>query len=119
MQSFNLNIENPSDYVGWNPTNNRPYTISRSVPEGPVITLSSTVKLDYDTRSLLGNFMNASAQTGLENTIANHATWNSASEFGFTCDKAIITGMSLNEQAAMMFDVEQKLLFGTFRIRYT
>ena len=119
MQSFNLNIENPSDYVGWDPTNNRPYTISRSVPEGPVITLSSTVKLDYDTRALLGNFMNASAQTSLENTIADNSTWNSASEFGFTCDKAIITGMSLNEQAAMMYNVDQKLLFGTFRIRYS
>ena len=61
--------------------------------------------------------MNASAQTALTNTIANHATYGSATEFGFTCDKAIITGISLNEQAAMMFDVEQKLLFGTFQVR--
>ena len=117
MQSFNLSIENPVEYVGWDPSNNRPYSISRSVPEGPIVNLSSTVKLDYDTKGLLGNFMNASAQTALTNTIANHATYGSATEFGFTCDKAIITGISLNEQAAMMFDVEQKLLFGTFQVR--
>ena len=124
MQSFNLSIENPADYVGWDPVNNRPYTISRSVPEGPVITLSSTVKLDKDTTGLLANFMNASAQTSLVNHMSNDAdqpatlvTSGGATEFGFSCDKAIITGMSLNEQAAMMYDVEQKLLFGTFQVR--
>jgi len=117
MQSFNLSIENSTDYIGWDPTNNRPYAISRSVPEGPSITLSSTVKLDLSTKDLLGNFMNASAQTGLTNQVANDGTFGSATEFGFTCDKAIITGMSLNEQAAMMYDVEQKLLFGTFQVR--
>tara|TARA_A100000172_G_C3040702_1_gene110327 strand:+ start:685 stop:1686 length:1002 start_codon:yes stop_codon:yes gene_type:complete len=119
MQSFNLSIENSTDYIGWDPTNNRPYAISRSVPEGPSITLSSTVKLDLSTKDLLGNFMNASAQTGLTNHVANNGTFGSATEFGFTCDKAIITGMSLNEQAAMMYDVEQKLLFGTFSVRNT
>jgi len=119
MQSFNLSIENPADYIGWDPSNNRPYAISRSVPEGPVVNLSSTVKLDYDTRTLLNNYFNASAQTGLTNHIANHGTFGSATEFGFTCDKAIITGVSFNEQAAMMYNVEQKLLFGTFVIRNT
>mgnify|MGYP003134647476 CR=1 FL=1 len=124
VSSFSLNIENPADYIGWDPVNNRPYTISRSVPEGPVITLNSTVKLDRDTSGLLANFMNASKQTGLVNHMSNDAdqpadllTSGGATEFGFSCDKAIITGMSLNEQAAMMYDVEQKLLFGTFRVR--
>ena len=119
MQSFSLNIENPVDYVGFDPTNNRPYSISRSVPEGPVVTLASTVKLDYDTRELLGNFVNTSAQTGLGNALSNNSTFSSATNFAFDCDKAIITGMSLNEQAAMMYDVEQKLLFGTLQVRNT
>lgn len=116
-QSFTLSIENPAEYIGWDPANNKPYSIARSVPEGPVVTLSSVIKLDQHTNSLLGNFMNASAQTGLENIMSNNSTWGSASEFGFNCDKAIITGMSLNEQAAMMYSVEQKLLFGSFAIR--
>lgn len=124
MQSFNLSIENPAEYVGWNAEHNRPYSISRSVPEGPIINLSSTVKLDKDTSGLLANYMNNSKQTGLINHMSNDAdmpadlsTSGGATEFGFHCDKAIITGMSLNEQAAMMYNVEQKLLFGTFKVR--
>ena len=123
MSSFNLSIENPVDYVGWDPANNRPYTISRSVPEGPVATLSSTIKLDYDSRGLLANFMNASAQTAIINHLSNDsnqaAALTAGTNWSMHCDKAIITGMSLNEQAAMMYDVEQKLLFGTLAIRNT
>ena len=123
MASFNVNIENPADYVGWDPVNNVPYTISRSVPEGPVVTMSSTIKLDKDSRGLLANYMNASAQTGLINNLGNHSGQASAktsdTNWAMHCDKAIITGMSLNEQAAMMYDVEQKLLFGTLTMRNT
>ena len=121
VASFNLNIENPADYVGYDPNNNRPYSISRSVPEGPVCTLSSTVKLDLSTKDLLGNFMNASAQTGLANHMSDRSDFDMAQvdNFAFDCDKAIITGMSLNEQAAMMYDVEQKLLFGTLKVSIT
>ena len=121
VSSFNLNIENPAEYIGWDPNNSRPYTISRSVPEGPICTLSSTVKLDIDTKDLLGNFMNASAQTGLANHMSDRSDFDMAQvdNFAFDCDKAIITGMSLNEQAAMMYDVEQKLLFGTLKVSIT
>ena len=126
VSSFNLSIENPADYVGWDPVNNKPYSISRSVPEGPVVNLSATVKLDKDTSGLLANFMNASKQTGLVNHMSNDAdqpadllTSGGATEFGFSCDKAIITGMSLNEQAAMMYNVDQKLLFGSLTMRNT
>ncbi len=121
MQSFNLNIENPAEYAGWDPNNNRPYTISRSVPEGPVCTLSSTVKLDISTKNLLGNFMNASAQTGLANHMSDRSDFDMAQvdNFAFDCDKAIITGMSLNEQAAMMYNIDQKLLFGTLKVSIT
>ena len=123
MQSFSVNIENPVDYIGWDPGNNRPYTISRSVPEGPIVTMSSTVKLDYDTRGLLAKFMNNSAQTGLINNLGNHTDQAAAktadTNWAMHCTKAIITGMSLNEQAAMMYDVEQKLLFGSLTMRNT
>jgi len=119
MQSFTLSIENPAEYIGWDPVNNKPYSISRSVPEGPVVNLSSVIKLDQHTNTLLGKFMNASAQVSLDNHLSNDSGYDvaSATEFGFNCDKAIITGMSLNEQAAMMYSVEQKLLFGQFSIR--
>ena len=123
MSSFSVNIENPVDYIGFDPLNNRPYTISRSVPEGPIVTMSSTVKLDYDTRGLLANFMNNSAQTGLINNLGNDSGQAAAktddTNWAMHCTKAIITGMSLNEQAAMMYDVEQKLLFGSLTMRNT
>lgn len=123
MQSFSVNIENPVDYVGWDAVNNRPYTISRSVPEGPIVTMSAAVKLDYDTRGLLANFMNDTAQTGLINNLGNHsgqaAAKTSDTNWAMHCTKAIITGMSLNEQAAMMYNVEQKLLFGSLTMRNT
>lgn len=123
MQSFNLSIENPADYIGFDGENSRPSSISRSVPEGPVITLASTVKLDVNTKGYLANFMNNSAQTALINHVSKDssqdAALDSTTDFGFHCDKAIITGMSFNEQAAMMYDIEQKLLFGTFKIRNT
>ena len=123
MQSFSVNIENPVDYVGWDAVNNRPYTISRSVPEGPIVTMSAAVKLDYDTRGLLANFMNNTAQTGLINNLGNHTDQAAAktadTNWAMHCTKAIITGMSLNEQAAMMYNVEQKLLFGSLTMRNT
>ena len=121
MQNFTLSIENPADYIGWDRANNKPYSIARSVPEGPVINFSSIIKLDQHTNSLLGKYMNASAQTAIINHLGSHtgraAALTDATEFAFNCDKAIITGMSLNEQAAMMYSVEQKLLFGSFTIR--
>tara|TARA_A100000172_G_scaffold67556_1_gene47266 strand:+ start:317 stop:1342 length:1026 start_codon:yes stop_codon:yes gene_type:complete len=123
MQSFSVNIENPVDYVGWDAVNSRPYTISRSVPEGPIVTMSAAVKLDYDTRGLLANFMNDTAQTGLINNLGNHSGQAAAktadTNWAMHCTKAIITGMSLNEQAAMMYNVEQKLLFGSLTMRNT
>ena len=121
VASFNLSIENPADYVGYDPNNDRPYSISRSVPEGPICTLNSTVKLDLSTKDLLGNFMNVSAQTGLANHMSDRSDFDMSQvdNFAFDCDKAIITGMSLNEQAAMMYDIEQKLLFGTFKVSIT
>ena len=121
VSSFNLSIENPADYVGWDAVNSRPYTISRSVPEGPICTLSSTIKLDLDSKDLLGKFMNASAQTTMANHMSDRSDFDMAQvdNFAFDCDKAIITGMSLNEQAAMMYNVEQKLLFGTLKVSIT
>jgi len=126
MTSFNLTIENPAEYVGWDPVNNVPFSISRSVPEGPSVTFSSTIKVDKSGNALLDTFMNASAQTSLINHLSNDAdqpagltTAGGATIWGFSCTKAIITGMSYNEQAAMMYNIDQKLLFGSFVIRNT
>ena len=123
MTSFNLSIENPAAYVGWDPVNNVPFSISRSVPEGPSMTFSSTIKVDKNGNALLDTFMNASAQTALINNLGNHsgqaAAKTSDTNWAFHCTKAIITGMSYNEQAAMMYNIDQKLLFGSFTIRTT
>jgi len=123
ITSFNLSIENPAEYVGWNPVGNVPFSISRSVPEGPSITFSSTIKADKNANGLLDNFMNATAQTALINNLGNNAGQAAAktddTNWAFHCTKAIITGMSLNEQAAMMYNIDQKLLFGSFTIRTT
>ena len=126
MTSFNLSIENPAEYVGWDPVNNVPYSISRSVPEGPSMTFASTIKADKGGNALLDTFMHASAQTSLVNHLSNDSdqpadllTSGGATNWGFSCTKAIITGMSFNEQAAMMYNIDQKLLFGSFVIRNT
>ena len=67
--------------------------------------------------------MNNTAQTGLINNLGNHngqaAAKTSDTNWAMHCTKAIITGMSLNEQAAMMYNVEQKLLFGSLTMRNT
>lgn len=118
LQSFSLSVSNPSDYIGWDPANNRPYSISRSVPEVEA-TLSATVKFDKSQTSIASNYFNASAQVSLANELSNHDTDNSWTNFGFSCDKAIITSLALNEQAAMMYDIEQKLLFGTLLVSVT
>ena len=119
MQSFTLSIENPAEYIGYDPVNTRPYSISRSVPEGPVVTLSSVVKLDQDTKGILGHILNAGTINNLVNHLSNNSSYAiaSATLFSFDSDKAIVTGVSFNEQAAMMYSVEQKILFGTFKIR--
>ena len=119
MQSFTLSIENPAEYIGYDPVNTRPYSISRSVPEGPVVTLSSVVKLDQDTKGILGHILNAGTVNNLVNHLSNNSSYAiaNATIFSFDSDKAIVTGVSFNEQAAMMYSVEQKILFGTFKIR--
>ena len=123
LQSFNVTIENPAEYVGWDALNSRPFTISRSVPEGPIVTMSATIKVDKDSYGLLDKYMHASTQTGIINHLSNHsgqaAALTAATNWSMHCTKAIITGMSLNEQAAMMYNVDQKLLFGSLTMRNT
>jgi|TARA_R110002020_G_scaffold355375_1_gene568076 hypothetical protein len=118
LQSFSLSVSNPSEYIGWDPSSNKPYAISRSVPEVEA-TLSATVKFDKLQTSIASNYFNASAQVSLANELSNHDTDSSWTNFGFSCDKAIITSLALNEQAAMMYDIEQKLLFGTLKVSTT
>ena len=103
MQSFTLSIENPAEYIGYDPVNNRPYSISRSVPEGPVVTLSSVVKLDQDTKGILGKFMNASAQQSLDNHLSNNSSYAIANATIFSFGQlrqGHRNRVSFNEQAA-------------------
>jgi len=115
LQAFSLNVENPAEYRGFNDSG-EPQSIVRAVPEGPNVTMSATVKYDDDTAGLVSSkFFSASKQSA-QNLLSDNSTIASASASGFELSKAVITGMSLNDNAAMFYDIDFKGLFGTFKI---
>ena len=112
VQSFALNIENPSEYVGQHDSSGNPESIVRAVPEISA-TLDATVK--YDNNNAAGTQTTAEYQTAMKagTTVAtyfhNHATTiASASGFGFEGLFGKITSVSYNEANAMMVDVSTK-----------
>jgi hypothetical protein len=126
IQSFSLNFENPSEYVGQHDSNGNPEAIVRAVPE-IAVTLDATVK--YDNNNAAGEQTTAEYQTAMKanTTVAtslhNHATSiDSATGFGFEGAFGKITNVAFNEANAMMVDVSTKFFAsGTsnmFEIRY-
>lgn len=116
VQSFSLNIENPSEYVGQNDANGNPESIVRAVPEISA-TLDATVK--YDNNNAQGTQTTAEYQTAMKSgtTVAtkfhNHASaLASATGFGFEALFGKITNVAFNEANAMMMDVSVKF-FGS------
>jgi hypothetical protein len=112
VQSFTLNIENPSEYVGQNDANGNPESIVRAVPEISA-TLDATVK--YDNNNAAGQPTTAEYQTAMKSgtTVAtkfhNHASaLASASGFGLEALFGKITSVAYNEANAMMVDVSTK-----------
>lgn len=109
IQSWALNLENPSEYVGFQGTNADPEAIVRAIPEINA-TLDTTVKMDNNTGGLHATFL---AGTEVENILSNHNTWTSATTFGMKASYGRITSVAFNESAAMYIDVSQKLLAHT------
>tara|TARA_R100001530_G_scaffold76304_2_gene53570 strand:- start:303 stop:854 length:552 start_codon:yes stop_codon:yes gene_type:complete len=104
IQSFSLNIENPSEYIGQGDGSGNPESIVRAVPELSA-TLDATVKYDNQTAELPTTMK---AGTTVISNLANHATIGSASSFAFLGSFGKITNVAYNEANAMMYDVSVK-----------
>ena len=104
IQSFSLNLENSSEYVGQGDANGNPEAIVRAVPE-LAATLDATVKYDNQTAEFPTTMK---AGTTVISNLANHATIGSASSFAFIGSYGKITNVSYNEANAMMYDVSVK-----------
>tara|TARA_R110000824_G_C15106884_1_gene666801 strand:+ start:114 stop:1124 length:1011 start_codon:yes stop_codon:yes gene_type:complete len=104
IQSFSLNLENPSEYIGQGDGNGNPESIVRAIPELSA-TLDATVKYDNQT----AEFPTA-MKTGADAicNLANDATIADATGFGFIGSYGRITSVAYNEANAMMYDVSVK-----------
>ena len=107
VQSFSLNIENPSEFVGQNDANGNPDAIVRAIPEISV-TLDATVKYDVNTGGLM-NSMNTGANAGAF-MCTHDALSNGSTTFGFEAGYGKITSLSYNEANAMRLDVSTKFV---------
>ena len=109
IQSFSLNIENPSEFVGQADSNGNPEAIVRAVPEISA-TLDATIKYDANTSGLM-NSMNTGADA--PTLLCTHdALSNASTTFGIQGDEARITSLAYNEANAMMIDVSTKFVAG-------
>ena len=104
IQSFSLNIENPSEYVGQNDANGNPEAIVRGVPE-LAVTLDATVKYDDNTAGYFNAFK---TNSDVVSNLADNATIADATSFGFIGSYGRITSLAYNEANAMMLDVSTK-----------
>jgi hypothetical protein len=104
IQSFSLNVENPSEYVGQHDANGNPESIVRAVPE-IAATLDATVKYDNQTAEL-PTTMKGGADAICN--LADDATIADATSFGFIGNHGRITSVAYNEANAMMYDVSVK-----------
>ena len=119
VQSFSLNIENPSEFIGQADSNGNPEAIVRAVPEISV-SLDATVKYDNNTGTLM-NTMNTGGNAPFY--MGTHATiGDSSTTFAFQADNARITSLAYNEANAMMIDVSSKAVSSSsgnmFQIHY-
>tara|TARA_R100000742_G_C4279324_1_gene103588 strand:+ start:67 stop:597 length:531 start_codon:yes stop_codon:yes gene_type:complete len=104
IQSFSLNLENPSEFLGQGDASGNPESIVRAIPEFSA-TLDATVKYDNQTAELPTTMK---AGTTVISNLANHATFGSATGFGFLASYGKITNVAYNEANAMMYDVSVK-----------
>lgn len=126
IQSFSLNMENPSEYVGQHDANGNPEAIVRATPE-LLLNLDATVKYDNNnaadaqTTAEYATAMNSKTTVGTE-LYAHASDITAASGFGFEADYGQITSAAFNEANAMMMDVSVKFFASgsnnVFRIRF-
>lgn len=107
VQSFNLNIENPSEYVGQGDSSGNPESIVRSIPE-MIMTMDATVKYDNNTAGFPDTMK---AGTNVATLLCDQTTIaNSSTKFGIQADNGRITSVAFNEANAMMVDVSTKFV---------
>jgi len=116
LQSFSLNIENPSEYIGYittsadlgggsSTTNQDPEVIAVGIP-GVTVTMDATVKYDSQSKGIDDIYqLGTLSQTHL----SNNANWYDASTFGIYANKCLVTSLAHNEAAAMMLDVSMQM----------
>jgi hypothetical protein len=107
VQSFNLNIENPSEYVGQGDSSGNPESIVRSIPE-MIMTMDATVKYDNNTAGFPDTMK---AGTNVATLLCDQTTIaNGSTKFGIQADNGRITSVAFNEANAMMVDVSTKFV---------
>ncbi len=106
LQSLAINMENPSEYLGYQGSDADPQAIARSIPEFGV-TIDATVKYDDNTADMHDSLLQG---TTVATELSNNATFTSATTFGVQASNCKITSVAFNEAAAMMLDVSMKVL---------
>tara|TARA_R100000734_G_scaffold18837_1_gene16733 strand:+ start:5520 stop:6758 length:1239 start_codon:yes stop_codon:yes gene_type:complete len=106
LQSLSINMENPSEYLGYQGSDADPQAIARSIPELGV-TIDATVKYDDNTADMHDSLLQG---TTVATELSNNATFTSATTFGVQASNCKITSVAFNEAAAMMLDVSMKVL---------
>tara|TARA_A100001201_G_scaffold20323_3_gene22711 strand:+ start:5244 stop:6269 length:1026 start_codon:yes stop_codon:yes gene_type:complete len=107
VQSFSLNIENPSFYSGQSDNNGNPDAIARAIPELN-IGMDATVKYDDNTAGYMNAYKSGSnAATLLCN---DSGLSQNGTTFGFEAANGRITSVGFNEANAMMLDVSTKFV---------
>ena len=104
MSDFTLNIENPSEFVGFDSDGN-PQAIARAIPEVSV-TFDATIKADDNTSGLHASLV--AGATNLTTELTNHATFSSATTFGIKIANSVLTSVELSTATAMFYAISTK-----------
>jgi hypothetical protein len=104
MSDFTLNIENPSEFVGFDSDGN-PQAIARAIPEVSV-TFDATIKADDNTSGLHASLV--AGATNLTTELTNHATFASATTFGIKIANSVLTSVELSPATAMFYAISTK-----------
>ena len=104
MSDFSLNIENPSEFVGFDSSGN-PQAIARAIPEISA-TFDATIKADDNTSGLHASLV--AGATNLTTELTNHATFSSATTFGIKIANSVLTSVELSPATAMFYAISTK-----------
>lgn len=110
ISDWTLNIENPSEMVGFQGSNGEPQAVVRAVPEISV-SCDLSVKADDNTSGLHAQHVAGATDESVE--LSNNGTWASATTFGMKMANGVITSCDFNEANAMYYNVSIKALAST------